>query len=515
MKTDITKLILLLAAVFCSAASRAQTVYTSGSTTVTVSAGGDTVTVSGTGAMAGGTPWSGSLDAVTTVIVEPGVTAIGDYAFNNATNLTSVTLPEGLTAIGIQAFYQTGLTAVVFPASVAAIGNFAFRGIAGLTAVSFLGVSPPAFGITVFWDIAANAAVTVPAGAEEYYASALSSEGIWGGASLHGGGLLTGYRVETVVVPAGTGTVVVDDGASAATALFTAAGSVTVAATAKPGYAFEYWTVDNEIVSTPSFSLKTRNITIVAHFRKALISFSPAETTFNGLPKSVTVETGDGSIGEITKIYYVHPNGRTTETPPVEVGEYDILVDIAPCTAYPLGVSGLRLGIFRIAEPSAPPSVTHAVTLPAFAGIVTYPAAGRHYTSTVNNSFEFVIRPSAAYSGLTPLVTTEPAIDTPPVCTPNVDGTYTVTLSGIRQEIRINIDFVAAVAGVDATKVWSAGGQLYVTAAQAGEAQVYNLLGQLTKTVVLAGGETAAVSLSVGVYIVTLNGAGYKVYIEN
>ena len=57
------------------------------------------------------------------------VTSIGEYAFQNCTNLTSITIPEGVTSIGSSAFYYcTGLTSVTIPEGVTSIGGRAFSG---------------------------------------------------------------------------------------------------------------------------------------------------------------------------------------------------------------------------------------------------------------------------------------------------------------------------------------------------------------------------------------------------
>ncbi len=75
------------------------------------------LTVSGTGPMADYArieelPWydfsSDPRQTITRVVVEEGVTGIGDYAFCGCTNLESVSLPRGLARIGARAFYGDG-----------------------------------------------------------------------------------------------------------------------------------------------------------------------------------------------------------------------------------------------------------------------------------------------------------------------------------------------------------------------------------------------------------------------
>ena len=98
--------------------------------------------VSGTGAMKDWTsysnaPWYSSYRSkIKSVIVENGVTTIGNYAFSNCTVLTSVVIPDSVTYIGNYAFSDcTVLTSVVIPDSVTYIGNYAFYNCDSLTSI--------------------------------------------------------------------------------------------------------------------------------------------------------------------------------------------------------------------------------------------------------------------------------------------------------------------------------------------------------------------------------------------
>ena len=91
-----------------------------------------TLTISGTGAMAdyddpAERPWNSYAEEIETVIIEDGVTRIGDYAFYDCTGLTTVTIPASVTRIGSYAFEVcTGLTAVTIGNGVTYIGGDAF-----------------------------------------------------------------------------------------------------------------------------------------------------------------------------------------------------------------------------------------------------------------------------------------------------------------------------------------------------------------------------------------------------
>lgn len=105
---------------------------------VTWKLAGGTLTISGAGDMkdyANNTaPWKDSRDAITRVVVESGVTTVGDNAFYGCKNLTQVSLPDGLTCIGKSAFDQdTSLTEIKIPSSVNEIGECAFEACKGLS----------------------------------------------------------------------------------------------------------------------------------------------------------------------------------------------------------------------------------------------------------------------------------------------------------------------------------------------------------------------------------------------
>ena len=99
------------------------------------------LTISGTGAMADFTgedpaPWRSNRSNISSVIIEPGVTSIGNGAFGSYTNLRSVTIPASVTSIGEKAFSSSGLSSVTIPAGVESIGKEAFYNCGGLSSVT-------------------------------------------------------------------------------------------------------------------------------------------------------------------------------------------------------------------------------------------------------------------------------------------------------------------------------------------------------------------------------------------
>jgi hypothetical protein len=128
---------------------------------------GHTLTISGTGNMANYTystkaPWNAYISSITSVVIESGVTGIGDYAFEGCSNLTSVSIPGSVTSIGEYAFYGcSGLTSVSIPEGVTSIGEYAFMDCSGLTSVSIPG-SVTSIGDGGFYGCSGLTSVSIP-----------------------------------------------------------------------------------------------------------------------------------------------------------------------------------------------------------------------------------------------------------------------------------------------------------------------------------------------------------------
>ena len=95
--------------------------------------GDGVLTITGAGPMAdygAYGPWYiAHLTDIKRVVVQEGVTTIGDHAFANLSYVTSVTIPSSITSIGAHAFEKCRLGgAVTLPEGLTAIGDFAFSG---------------------------------------------------------------------------------------------------------------------------------------------------------------------------------------------------------------------------------------------------------------------------------------------------------------------------------------------------------------------------------------------------
>lgn len=125
---------------------------------------GDTLTISGTGAMKNfdyrtDHPWHEYVAQITKVVIEDGVSTLGDNAFNGCgftsivlpktvrtigaytfarcASLTEITLPNSVTSIAKNAFFNcTGLTSITIPESVNTIGENAFQNCSRLSKIT-------------------------------------------------------------------------------------------------------------------------------------------------------------------------------------------------------------------------------------------------------------------------------------------------------------------------------------------------------------------------------------------
>jgi hypothetical protein len=83
------------------------------------------------------TPWYSYRDVIKTVVIDNGVTSIGDHAFEECLKLKSITIPNGVISIGDYAFWKCfKLTNISLPNSITSIGTCAFVNCFGLTSIT-------------------------------------------------------------------------------------------------------------------------------------------------------------------------------------------------------------------------------------------------------------------------------------------------------------------------------------------------------------------------------------------
>ena len=101
-----------------------------------------------------------STSEITSIVINPGITALSENAFSDFSNLTSVSLPDTVTSIGKQAFWLCPkLISVNIPDSVTSIGEGAFSS-TGLTSVNIPG-SVSSMGEMIFGSCSSLSSVTI------------------------------------------------------------------------------------------------------------------------------------------------------------------------------------------------------------------------------------------------------------------------------------------------------------------------------------------------------------------
>ena len=87
-------------------------------------------------------PWIDDMGSITALVVEPGVTNLGNRLFNGASALSSISLPDSLTSIGSRCFSGcSSLTTLQLPNGITTIGDTAFNNCDGLVEVDISNTS--------------------------------------------------------------------------------------------------------------------------------------------------------------------------------------------------------------------------------------------------------------------------------------------------------------------------------------------------------------------------------------
>ena len=126
-----------------------------------------TLTISGTGDMYDyndyfSVPWYAFTEDIKKVVINNGITSIGDHAFYNCTSLTSITIPDSVTSIGDHAFENwASLTSITIPDSVTSIGAMAFYYCLSLTSITIPN-SVTSIGNGAFENCISLTSITIP-----------------------------------------------------------------------------------------------------------------------------------------------------------------------------------------------------------------------------------------------------------------------------------------------------------------------------------------------------------------
>ena len=138
-----------------------------------------TLTISGTGEMtnfanASSSPWRSMYYKINNIIINKGVTSIGDYAFTDC-SLTTVTIPEGITYIGKQSFQSCyDLKSLTIPSTVTSFGKDAFISCSGLTTLT-ISEGVTSIGERTFSGCKGLLSITIPSTVTSIGSNAFSS----------------------------------------------------------------------------------------------------------------------------------------------------------------------------------------------------------------------------------------------------------------------------------------------------------------------------------------------------
>lgn len=149
-----------------------------------------TLKISGSGAMedyqtSSSRPWNNFRDQITSVVISPGITSIGDCAFTRfsklihvdiadsvisigwdafyyCSSLTNITIPQSVTYIGPLAFFHcTNLSSITLSNNITSIGSSAFEDCTNLTSITIPG-SVTSIGLTAFCNCTKLTSITIP-----------------------------------------------------------------------------------------------------------------------------------------------------------------------------------------------------------------------------------------------------------------------------------------------------------------------------------------------------------------
>lgn len=140
------------------------------------------------------------------------------------------------------------------------------------------------------------------------------------------------------------------------------------------------------------------------------------------------------------------------------------------------------------------------------------------YSIKSGDNFTFTITPTGSNIGKTLHVTTSRTLvpDSEGVSMiENQDGSFTVTILHIREEVIVTIDFATGTESIIGNVViWSYANHLYIHSTETADVFVYTISGLLVKKVRPVAGETVTLLLSKGLYVVKSHGKTHKIIIS-
>ncbi|WP_455641175.1 InlB B-repeat-containing protein [Parabacteroides sp.] len=274
------------------------------------------------------------------------------------------------------------------------------------------------------------------------------------------------------------------------------------------------YTVSGEVsISAEFVQLHTVTVTQPAEGGTFTATYSPANTLQNG----VNTDIPEGTILTLTSTsatgyrFVKFTAGGTEVTSPYTVtGDVAISVEFEKTSSPPTPPT----------PPSPPvdpgddtPTVYYIVTLPAVEGATTDPVAGSYEVESWSN-FRFFLTLDKEYDKSEPVVTTSGGTTIIPHA-----GNGAYIIENVRQPLEIRIDGIMKnpdpvaneTVETNQSKVWAAEGHLHIEVATDGQAYIFTTDGRLLKMQLVTAGETLALPLPEGFYIVRIGNERFKV----
>ena len=540
-----TGLIAVLAIVMGAATVQAQnpTSGTTGPLTWKYDTGTKTLTISGKGDMPNydwehPAPWQDHSQEMLILVVEEGITGIGDNAFRDAGNLISVTLPKTATRIGNNAFTSCwSLPMVTIPAGVTRIGNYAFGGCRNLA----LGTLPAALQ-----EIGEGAFM---------WCERLTSVAIPAGVRFIGIGAFSGCRnLPAIAVAAGNANYVVVDGvlfSKDKTNLIQYPAGRTATSYAIPAEVTSIWaeafnnadsltavTIPAGVISIGSWAFaycfKLTSITIPAAVKEIghyALGSCRSLTEIKVEAANTTYTSADGVLFDKTKKTLIkYPGGRSATTYTIPAGVTNIDAEAFENTLQLTSVT-IPTSVKKIGEGAFFRSGLTSAVIPDGVDTIASRTFGwcEKLASVTLPASVKAIRFTAFY-GCKNLKSLTVGAKTPPVINENESVFREVPVANVTLTVPKGSKSAYAAAPVwkefkqisestvgnvtlPEARIYAAGGRLYLTLQTAAPVGVYTLNGVLVRTFSAPAGETT-VALPQGVYIVRIGDTAEKVFIN-
>ena len=540
-----TVLIAFLAIVMCAATVQAQnpTSGTAGPLTWKYDTGTKTLTISGKGEMPNYTwkdpaPWEEHNGEMLILVIEEGITRIGNQAFENAGNLISVTLPKTVTRIGDDAFGFCGsLPMVTIPAGVTHIGNSAFTYCSNL-AMATLPFALQEIGENAFAQCHKLTSVAIPAGLKTIGAgafagcsnvSAITVEAKNANYVVMDGVLFNKEKTALVQYPAGrvaTSYVIPKEVTSLGGSAFNGAKNLT-AVTIPAGVTeigIEAFVNCSRLTSiTIPATVKTIGANVFGYCHElAEIKVEAANTAYT---------SADGVLFDKAKKTLIkYPGGRSATTYTIPAGVTNIDAEAFENTLQLTSVT-IPTSVKKIGEGAFFRSGLTSAVIPDGVDTIASRTFGwcEKLASVTLPASVKAIRFTAFY-GCKNLKSLTVGMKTPPAINENENVFAQVPVANVTLTVpkgsktayaaapvwkefkQIGESTVGNVALPEA-RIYAAGGRLYLTLQTAASVGIYTLNGVLVRTFSAPAGETT-VALPQGVYIVRVGDTAEKVYVN-